>query len=857
METQARSRPVLQPVRTDHDQHSSYSMPSAYSGASPLYPPSVTAPAPTPVYPASSHAYELAMRAHERALLDRLDRLDQRGRRDSVHSPAAARSLSPISEQSLSARRASVASLPLPREPAPSPLSPAYAQYSRPQTLADQTREMLLDGMLDSLPRQPPPRIDDRRASLPSLTGASRRNSQQVRDDLQEWGRVYFGNPTNADCFVSAVALRRHSDSSSADEGAAAKESPADGSNRVTIRARVRPCALDRKAFLLRRTFDMDELRATIPDRPPSSVASRRLSNDLGSWSPERRRSAAAASVRQGPGIDRSHVRSINTVPIHLTYARAFFPVIAALLYSGHISKGDIVDLPMPFPEAWTRTVAHAYTGQGELTEPIRQNILPGATSADGNWPRSQLSAINQLLLSIVRCQRLPLMSTTLNRRPALTTTISAPAASVFRRPMDPAPAPLVFINGWPGVGKDTVAECLTLLLGKDKALLVDVRSVGRETTSTTASCTCFGGAGVRCAKHHRQHPRYFSWDDPDPGPFASSTSSYLPLSPPASRSASFSSGSTATTTSASSSTVTANNSAPVTEAPAPFAPAVQSLIIPPEFTWTATTLIPTTTPFLGAAPVPPSLTTRIPLARIPAPLTTGHTAPGTLTISPINTSPATATAAGATILTRPHNPSSPTTTTPCSRENLARLLSHPPANRHRIAVLSACAPDTPQGLAALATFEAAARGTGRRIVGVLLTRGEAAEQEMSAESKRSYLSETGPSTWDDESLLWTSSRGGSIGSMSSVSSGGSSSSNIIRRLSAPGQGPGSEPGGLQTIGEIEDRFARRQGLVMPIGPELTLDMAHMPAFEAALRIVEFVRGLDAMGEPGPCGHGG
>ncbi|KAJ4397626.1 hypothetical protein N0V93_001859 [Gnomoniopsis smithogilvyi] len=33
---------------------------------------------------------------------------------------------------------------------------------------------------------------------------------------------------------------------------------------------------------------------------------------------------------------------------------------------------------------------------------------------------------------------------------------------------------PIILVNGWPGVGKDTVAETLKLLLGDDKASLVD-----------------------------------------------------------------------------------------------------------------------------------------------------------------------------------------------------------------------------------------------------------------------------------------------------------------------------------------------------------------------------------------------
>jgi hypothetical protein len=101
-----------------------------------------------------------------------------------------------------------------------------------------------------------------------------------------------------------------------------------------------------------------------------------------------------AASAKHGLDRDRSHVQSTNTVPIRqcgfsgchdravanksptdAKYARAFFPVLAAFLYSGHIEKGDIIDLPMPNPKVWAQTVAHVYTGQGELTEAIKQNI--------------------------------------------------------------------------------------------------------------------------------------------------------------------------------------------------------------------------------------------------------------------------------------------------------------------------------------------------------------------------------------------------------------------------------------------------------------------------------------------------
>jgi hypothetical protein len=317
MDTQARSRPTLQLLWAERDQHPPCPRPASYPVSSSPALASLTAP--SPMLPESSHAYDLAMRAHERTLLDRLDRFE-RTRRDSQHSPGPARSLSPISEQSLSARRTSVASLPLPRAPAPSPCSPssAYAPYHRPQTLVDQTREMLLDGMPDQLPRLSPPDLDSWRLSLPSPL-AARRSSQQVLEELQDWGHVYFGNTSIADCFVAAVALRRHSDSASADEGVSKGSStPSDGRSRVTIRARIRPCALDRKPFLLRRTFDMDELRATVPDRLPSSLTpkQRLSSDDLNSHSPGRRRSVVVPGNRQAPDIDLSHMQSTNTVPI-------------------------------------------------------------------------------------------------------------------------------------------------------------------------------------------------------------------------------------------------------------------------------------------------------------------------------------------------------------------------------------------------------------------------------------------------------------------------------------------------------------------------------------------------------------
>jgi hypothetical protein len=49
--------------------------------------------------------------------------------------------------------------------------------------------------------------------------------------------------------------------------------------------------------------------------------------------------------------------------------------VLAALMLSGHVKQGDLIDLPLPHPEAWPQTVAYVYTGQCDLTAAIRENI--------------------------------------------------------------------------------------------------------------------------------------------------------------------------------------------------------------------------------------------------------------------------------------------------------------------------------------------------------------------------------------------------------------------------------------------------------------------------------------------------
>lgn len=322
METQNRHRPNLPPVWADRDEQPDHHLAPYAARSSPLSSPVFrTDGLPSAMYPSSG--YDRSMRQHERAMVDSLD---QRGRQfESQRSPNLARSLSCIVEQGMDSRRASIISLPPPRAPAPSPETPFMLQYPRRQTLAAETRSILLSGIPDGLPRAAVT-IDERRPSLPFLSQAPRRNSQAVRQELQAWGHVFLLNGSEAQCFVSALALRRASESSSpADENCQQlkeKEKPLEQRRQITVRVRVRPCALDRKPFLLTRTFDMDLLRATIPKPEPVFEAPRRLSvdwgNRRGSLATSNPRSSVAFLSRgeRSPRLDGTHLRSTNTVPI-------------------------------------------------------------------------------------------------------------------------------------------------------------------------------------------------------------------------------------------------------------------------------------------------------------------------------------------------------------------------------------------------------------------------------------------------------------------------------------------------------------------------------------------------------------
>ncbi|KAG4411360.1 hypothetical protein IFR04_015506 [Cadophora malorum] len=203
---------------------------------------------------------------------------------------------------------------------------------------------------------------------------------QYTHSHLRDWGYAYLGNSATADAFVNAVSLRR---SSMAAELGTNTERRSD-KQLATIRARVIPQGKDRKPFLIQRQFDIEELRGSIskiPSLPGGSENERVLRR-----SPRNRCSstyATAITLHKESNSTKRRYRSPSPgkgpLPIHIEYALHYLPVLGALMLSGHVRKGDSIDLPIPHPEAWRNVLTYIYTGRGShesLTTAMKENIL-------------------------------------------------------------------------------------------------------------------------------------------------------------------------------------------------------------------------------------------------------------------------------------------------------------------------------------------------------------------------------------------------------------------------------------------------------------------------------------------------
>ncbi|KAK6209126.1 hypothetical protein LQW54_006580 [Pestalotiopsis sp. IQ-011] len=412
---------------------------------------------PSPMHPASYSSYT-ANKQHERAILNSFDgattttaTVKSGGSTRAHPSPTTATRLIPIDEEAetpLTARLERFTILPsltLHYSGLPSPPGAPQIQLYSPQPSREylqRSRTVLEPGAMSSPRRrvESPSSALSRRNSvvtgtrpLPPPPPPPRKQSvEEIRDQLRSWGHdasdirakpetpllefsysgkedlalivpaVYYGNVETADAFVIARSLRRQSNPPMHNTGGAGLPKIVDPSQ-LTVRAIIKPKDVERPSFLIQRTFDLDALRATIPDPMPryhplsqlpplplrvpvmpssssSSSSAARAALPTRPPLPRRRSSIRSGELLSGRGRHgqdhEAFIRDVKAVPIHLKYARAHLPVLAALLASGHVREGDVVYLPLPHPEAWPHTVRYVYTGQGEVTAAMRENIL-------------------------------------------------------------------------------------------------------------------------------------------------------------------------------------------------------------------------------------------------------------------------------------------------------------------------------------------------------------------------------------------------------------------------------------------------------------------------------------------------
>lgn len=156
-------------------------------------------------------------------------------------------------------------------------------------------------------PPSPPPQSQTAQSDL------DRKSAAEFRNQLRAWSHIYYGNATTADAFVIARSLqqRRHSISTAAPAAAVSSptslehqrqcqnkhqhrrfwhhgsafsskgggrgggDSASPGNSqpqplplptRLTVRTIIRPRDPERQPFLLQRNFDLNALRATVPD---------------------------------------------------------------------------------------------------------------------------------------------------------------------------------------------------------------------------------------------------------------------------------------------------------------------------------------------------------------------------------------------------------------------------------------------------------------------------------------------------------------------------------------------------------------------------------------------------------------
>ncbi|KAI0810250.1 hypothetical protein GGR55DRAFT_678845 [Xylaria sp. FL0064] len=326
----ASGRPTLAPLWTSQQGLGKRSMTTFRAAEGPLLSPSPVSAAsvPSPVYP----NFDKLMRKKDRALLDSLSH-----------------KVSPLSATS-----------PKSAIEGQSPLVSKLEQASIKFISAEQSQS-------------------------PNSPQAARGSLRKLKENRECRPHEDYGNIT-ADVFVIARSIRRNTSPAGENsrpfwEGGLPKTKVP---QRLTLRAIIRPKAPGRKTFLIQRNLDIDELRVAASENSSKCSANcvAIQSKSQTPASPGEVGVSPSQAERPSPQI-MSHstdydklIYDPKTVPLHLHYTISTLPALAVSLTSGHVRSGDVIYLPVPHAESWPQTIHYVYTGQGELTIAIRENII-------------------------------------------------------------------------------------------------------------------------------------------------------------------------------------------------------------------------------------------------------------------------------------------------------------------------------------------------------------------------------------------------------------------------------------------------------------------------------------------------
>lgn len=217
-----------------------------------------------------------------------------------------------------------------------------------------------------------------------------RRSSfQRFRAELWKKGEHRFRNDLDADAIIIPVPLE--------EDKANLDLTPGTKLVRVVVHS------AGRESIVLKRTFDIGRLMATLPE-PAMAPCSPVFNKDamMASLYVGRRQSQQGMAIRHSVSPESAQSHGPGTIPdtadgwpirkytsltrklhsrwlttsIDLQYARAQVPILASFLMSPLVKRHDIIELPVPYPESWSETVAFLYTGEDSLVSAeVRSNV--------------------------------------------------------------------------------------------------------------------------------------------------------------------------------------------------------------------------------------------------------------------------------------------------------------------------------------------------------------------------------------------------------------------------------------------------------------------------------------------------